>query len=99
MKETLVVIKKYENRRLYDTANSRYINLEEIAQMVRSGTSVQVLDAKSGEDLTRVVLTQIIVEDAKGRESGLPLDILRQHVFCAARAPPAAFLNRVMRSS
>ena len=62
-----IVIKKYANRRLYDTSNSRYINLEDIAALVRNGKDVQVVDASSGEDITRVTLTQIIVEDAKGQ--------------------------------
>ena len=65
-----VIIKKYENRRLYDSTNSRYVNLEEIAQMVRDGIDVQVVDAASGEDLTRMVLTQIIAENAKGSGFG-----------------------------
>ena len=73
-----VVIKKYANRRLYDTSSSRYINLEDIAALVRNGKDVQVVDANSGEDLTRVTLTQIIVEDAKGQPAGLPLELLRQ---------------------
>lgn len=73
-----IVIKKYANRRLYDTSNSRYINLEDIAALVRNGKDVQVLDANTGEDLTRVTLTQIIVEDAKGQPAGLPLELLRQ---------------------
>ncbi len=73
-----IVIKKYANRRLYDTSNSRYINLEDIAALIRNGKDVQVLDAASGEDLTRVTLTQIIVEDAKEQPAGLPLELLRQ---------------------
>jgi len=73
-----VVIKKYGNRRLYDTSGSRYVNLEDIAALVRNGNDVQVMDAKTGEDLTRVTLTQIILEDAKGQPSGLPLELLRQ---------------------
>jgi len=73
-----IVIKKYANRRLYDTSNSRYINLEDIATLVRNGKDVQVVDANTGEDLTRVTLTQIIVEDAKEQPSGLPLELLRQ---------------------
>ena len=73
-----VVIKKYANRRLYDTSNSRYINLEDIAALVRNGKDVQVVDAATGEDITRVTLTQIIVEDAKGQPAGLPLELLRQ---------------------
>jgi polyhydroxyalkanoate synthesis repressor PhaR len=59
------VIRKYPNRRLYDTSAGKYVNLEELASMVRNGKDIQVLDAKTGDDLTRVVLTQIIMEDAK----------------------------------
>ena len=73
-----VVIKKYGNRRLYDTSTSRYINLDDIARMVRNGKNLQVLDARSGEDLTRVTLAQIIMEDAKDQPTGLPLELLRQ---------------------
>ncbi len=86
MASSPVVIRKYENRRLYDTAASRYINLEDVADMVRHGIEVQVLDAKTGEDITRVILTQIIVEDAKARDTGLPLDFLRQLVVASGRA-------------
>lgn len=81
-----IVIKKYENRRLYDTTNSRYINQDEIARMIRGGQEVQVLDAATGEDLTRLVLTQIIVEDAKEPDSTFPLDILRQMVVASGKA-------------
>ena len=73
-----VVIKKYGNRRLYDTSSSHYVNLEDIAAIVRQGREVQVVDAKSGEDLTRVILTQIITEDARDKPTGLPLELLRQ---------------------
>jgi polyhydroxyalkanoate synthesis repressor PhaR len=81
-----VVIKKYENRRLYDTTNSRYINQDEVAQMLKNGYDVQVVDASTGEDLTRLVLTQIIVEQAKEPDSAFPLDILRQMVVASSRA-------------
>ena len=77
------VIKKYANRRLYDTSTSRYINLEDIAALVRNGKDVQVVDASTGEDLTRVTLTQIIVEDAKDQPSGLPLELLRQLIVAS----------------
>ena len=80
-----VIIKKYENRRLYDSTNSRYVNLEDIAQMVRDGADVQVVDAASGEDLTRQVLTQIIAENAKVPNSAFPLDLLRQMVVATGR--------------
>src|SRR5271165_602587 len=81
-----IVIKKYENRRLYDTTNSRYVNLEEVAEMVRRGAELQVVDAKTNEDLTRTVLTQIIVEETKGSELGLPLELLRQLVLASDTA-------------
>lgn len=85
VKDEAVVIKKYGNRRLYDTSASRYINLEEIATLVRNGTEVRVVDAKTGQDLTRVTLTQIIVEDAKGGPTGLPLELLRQLIVASDR--------------
>ena len=85
MKSRTVVIKKYANRRLYDTSSSRYINLEDIAAMVRNGKDLQVVDAGTGEDLTRVTLTQIIVEDAKGQPTGLPLELLRQLIIATDR--------------
>jgi polyhydroxyalkanoate synthesis repressor PhaR len=81
-----VVIRKYPNRRLYDSASRRYVNLEDVAAMIRKGLNVQVLDAKTGEDLTRVVLTQIIVEDAKDQPTGLPLELLRQLIMASDRA-------------
>jgi len=83
---SMIVIKKYENRRLYDTSGSRYVNLDEVARMVRDGEEVQVVDAKSNEDLTRVVLTQIIVDGAKDRNSALPTDLLRQMIMASGRA-------------
>ena len=85
MKSDTVIVKKYGNRRLYDTSNSRYINLEEIAALIRNGKEVRVVDAKTGEDLTRVTLTQIIVEDARGEPTGLPLELLRQLIVASDR--------------
>ncbi|MDJ0386680.1 polyhydroxyalkanoate synthesis repressor PhaR [Roseomonas sp. E05] len=73
-----VVIKKYANRRLYNTEASSYVTLEDLAGMVREGRDFVVYDAKSGDDITRGVLTQIIVEEeAKGRNL-LPIPFLRQ---------------------
>jgi polyhydroxyalkanoate synthesis repressor PhaR len=83
VKPARVVIKKYSNRRLYDTSNSRYVNLDDIAALIRKGTDLQVVDAKTGEDLTRVTLTQIITEDAKDRPTGLPLELLRQLIVAS----------------
>jgi polyhydroxyalkanoate synthesis repressor PhaR len=71
-------IKKYANRRLYDTESSTYITLDRLAQMIREGREFEVVDAKTGEDITRHVLTQIIVdEDARG-STMLPVNFLRQ---------------------
>src|ERR1700751_769095 len=83
MKPGGVVIKKYGNRRLYDTADSCYVNLDDIAAFIREGRDVQVLDAKTGKELTRVTLTQIITEDAKDKPTGLPLELLRQLIVAS----------------
>jgi polyhydroxyalkanoate synthesis repressor PhaR len=83
MKPATVIIKKYGNRRLYDTAGSCYVNLEDIARFIREGKDVQVVDAKTGRDLTRVTLTQVITEDAKGKPTGLPLELLRQLIMAS----------------
>ena len=81
-----IVIKKYPNRRLYDTSTGRYVNLDDVAALIRKGKDVRVVDARTGEDRTRVILTQIIVEDVKGQPSGLPLDLLRQLVMATDKA-------------
>ncbi|MDP4594792.1 MAG: polyhydroxyalkanoate synthesis repressor PhaR [Beijerinckiaceae bacterium] len=74
-----VTIKKYANRRLYDTGSSSYVTLEDLAGMVKRGEDFTVCDAKSGDDLTRSVLTQIIFEqEAKDGQSLLPVSFLRQ---------------------
>jgi len=83
MKPEVIVIKKYGNRRLYDTAGSRYVNLDDLAAHIRAGREVRVVDAKTGQDLTRVILTQIITEDAKGKPTGLPLELLRQLIIAS----------------
>src|ERR1017187_2775366 len=83
MKPANVVIKKYGNRRLYDSSNSKYVNLDDIAEFIRAGKDVQVVDAKTGQDLTRVTLTQIITEDAKDKPTGLPLELLRQLIIAS----------------
>lgn len=73
-----VVIKKYANRRLYNTAKSSYVTLDDLAKMVRSGEDFVVFDAKTGEDITRSVLTQIIVEEEAGEQNMLPTNFLRE---------------------
>jgi len=82
-----VVLKKYgKNRRLYDTSASRYVNLEEVAALIRKGAEVQVVDSETGEDLTRVCLMQIIMEDAREKPTGFPLELLRQLVIASDHA-------------
>ncbi len=73
-----VVVKKYANRRLYNTESSSYITLENLAEMVRIGRDFVVYDAKSGDDITRGVLTQIIVEEEGKGQNLLPTNFLRQ---------------------
>jgi polyhydroxyalkanoate synthesis repressor PhaR len=81
-----IIIKKYENRRLYNSETSQYINQDQVAQLVRDGHDVRVIDASTGEDLTRVILAQIVVEDAKSPNSLFPLDVLRQLILVSGRA-------------
>ena len=74
-----VVIKKYANRRLYNTESSSYITLEHLAAMTREGRDFKVIDAKSEDDITHTVLTQIIMdEEARGGHNMLPVNFLRQ---------------------
>ncbi|GGG19984.1 polyhydroxyalkanoate synthesis repressor PhaR [Caldovatus sediminis] len=73
-----VVVKKYANRRLYNTEASSYVTLEDLARMVRQGRDFVVYDAKTGEDITRSVLTQIIVEEESKGQNLLPTAFLRQ---------------------
>lgn len=75
---TPVVVKKYANRRLYNTESSSYITLDNLAQMIRAGRDFVVYDAKTGEDITRSVLTQIIVEEESKGRALLPTGFLRQ---------------------
>ena len=77
-KSAPVVIKKYANRRLYNTATSSYVTLDHLAQMVKENTDFVVYDAKSGDDITRAVLTQIIVEEEGKGQHLLPISFLRQ---------------------
>ena len=73
-----VIIKKYANRRLYNTSSSSYITLEDLAKMVRENVEFQVLDAKSGDDITHSILTQIIMDEEANGEQMLPVSFLRQ---------------------
>jgi polyhydroxyalkanoate synthesis repressor PhaR len=71
-----ILLKKYTNRRLYDTEQSKYVTLNEVAERIRSGQQVEVVDAKTKEDVTAFILTQIILEEAKGKKALLPVPLL-----------------------
>jgi polyhydroxyalkanoate synthesis repressor PhaR len=68
--------KKYANRRLYDTEKSAYVNLDDVMQVIRQGRNVEVVDAKTGEDVTAFTLTQIILEESRNKNSLLPVPLL-----------------------
>lgn len=72
------IIKRYQNRKLYDTESSRYVTLDDIAIMIKNGEDVKVVDNRSKEDLTGITLTQIIYEEEKKQRSILPLDALKK---------------------
>jgi polyhydroxyalkanoate synthesis repressor PhaR len=91
------VIKRYSNRKLYDTQESRYVTLEEIEEMIRAGREISVVDAASGEDLTSVTLTQIILENERNRRANLPSAFLHQLIKHGEAWQE--FVQRTMRSS
>lgn len=76
--DDLVIIKKYANRRLYDTSTSSYVTLDHLSELVREGIDFEVRDAKSKEDITKAVLTQIIFEHETKGDGALPLSFLRK---------------------
>ena len=91
-----VIIKKYANRRLYNTETSSYITLEHLAAMTREGRDFKVVDAKSEEDITHNILTQIIMEEESRGQTMLPVNFLRQLIAMngeLAKAPSTADLN------
>jgi polyhydroxyalkanoate synthesis repressor PhaR len=77
-KSSVITIKKYANRRLYNTSTSSYVTLDHLAEMVKEGSDFVVTDAKTGDDITRSVLTQIIVEQEGKGQNLLPIKFLRQ---------------------
>jgi polyhydroxyalkanoate synthesis repressor PhaR len=91
------VIKRYSNRKLYDTQESRYVTLEEIEEMIRAGREISVVDAASGEDLTSVTLTQIILENERNHRANLPSAFLHQLIKHGEAWQE--FVQRTMRSS
>lgn len=93
----MMLVKKYGNRRLYDTESSRYITLEELTQKIRSGTDARVIDAKTNRDLTQETLTQIIIE-SRGAGSLLPAQLLHQLIRLGDDAL-AEFLGRYVQGA
>jgi len=81
-----ILIRKYSDRRLYDTGASRYVKLDDIARMVRDGADVRVVDGRTAKDITSSIFTQIIVENAREREIALPLQLLTQLVRASDKA-------------
>jgi len=71
-----ILLKKYANRRLYDTVKSKYVTLDQLAEMIRKGNRVAVFDAKTEEDVTAFILTQIVMEKAKNKNALLPVPLL-----------------------
>jgi polyhydroxyalkanoate synthesis repressor PhaR len=78
MADRPVIIKRYENRKLYDTSRSVYVTLEDIARLIREGKEVQVLDAKTNEDLTKNTLALIILDEERQKKNPLPLNLMYQ---------------------
>ena len=74
----VVLIKRYENRKLYDTSRSVYVTLEDIAQLIRDGKEIKVVDAKTNEDLTKNTLALIILEEERHKKNLLPLNFMYQ---------------------
>ena len=82
-KESEIIIKKYPNRRLYDTTTSRYITIDDLAEMVKRDHNFKVIDVKTNEDLTRITLTQIVLDHEMKGYNLLPLDLIKQIIkFC-----------------
>jgi polyhydroxyalkanoate synthesis repressor PhaR len=86
------LIKRYSNRKLYDTERSSYVTLEEISQMVRDGSELRIVDNKSGEDITSVTLAQIVFEQEKKDKRTLPMQALRDMI-----RSPSDFISRLSR--
>ncbi len=89
----MIQIKKYANRRLYDTSRSTYINLDDLATLVRDGAEIQVIDASSGEDLTREVLLQVVLETLRGVDF-FPTGMLRRLIRATGESPAQKLLRR-----
>lgn len=88
-----IEVKKYPNRRLYDTSRSTYVNLEELAELLRAGHDVRVRDAKTGDDLTKDILLQVVLEVLRGVDL-LPAGMLRRIIRASGTSPPHLLLRQ-----
>lgn len=93
-----MVVKKYPNRRLYDTERSKYINLEELTELIRDGEDVKIVDANTDEDLTRELYLQVVLEVLKGRDF-LPTGVLRRVIRATGKDPVQRMLHDHMTSA
>ena len=91
----MITIKKYANRRLYDVNSSSYITLSQLSEMVRQGQKIKVLDARSGRDLTRPTLVQVILEIEQEGHQMLPVEVLSQ-IIAAYKSPIEPLLSRYL---
>jgi polyhydroxyalkanoate synthesis repressor PhaR len=89
----VIVIRKYPNRRLYDTSRSTYVNLEELAELIRAGHDVKIMDAKTEEDLTKEVLLQIVLDVLRGVDL-LPIGMLRRLIRASGTGPAHLLLRQ-----
>ena len=87
-------IKRYANRKLYDTESSHYVSLHDILKLVRAGEDIEVVDSRTGEDLTSVTLAQAMAEEEKSEGSTLPLDVLKELIKRGSES-----LDEIMRVS
>jgi polyhydroxyalkanoate synthesis repressor PhaR len=88
-----IVIKKYSNRRLYDTTHKRYVTLDEIANLIKEGSEIKVIDSQTEEDITRVILIQVILEREKNKEDILPTSFLHMLIKYGNRMARDFFEN------
>lgn len=95
---TARIIKKYPNRRLYDTEESRYITLADIKNLVLNGADVVVIDKKSGDDITRSIFLQVITDQEQNGAAILSEEFLSQVICCYGNATPAAVADHLARS-
>ena len=95
--ETPVLLKKYANRRLYDTSASKYVTIGDLAEIIRQGHHVKVVDDKTNEDVTALTLTQIILEQAKTNNAPLPVPILHMVIQYGNNLLSDFFTNYLMQ--